>query len=70
MAPAPSSYLHLRFDPAQRGVRERLHRLGADVDATRPEAALPLGDAGPEEILAECRQLGIRVLASAVRGQR
>jgi hypothetical protein len=68
MAAAPSHRLYLRLDPAQRGVRERLLRLGADLDPACHEAALPLGEARPEEILAECRQLGIRVLASVVRG--
>ena len=70
MVPTRSSYLYLSLDPAQRGVRERLQLLGAEVDPTHREAALPLRDLGPEEILAECRQLGIRVLASAVRTDR
>jgi hypothetical protein len=70
MASTPVPFLHLRLDPAQHGVRERLLRLGADLDPACHEAALPLGEARPEEILAECRQLGIRVLASAVRGDR
>jgi len=67
MTPLVASYLYLRLDPEQRGVRERLLRLGANLDRAQLEAALPLGDARPEEILAECRQLGIRVLGSTVR---
>lgn len=68
MAPPVTSFLYLRLDPEQRGFRERLRRLGADIDPARREVALPLGEIRPEEILAECRQLGIRVLASTVRG--
>jgi hypothetical protein len=67
MAPPVTSFLHLRIDPEQRTLRERLRRLGAEIDPTCREAALPLGEMRPEEILAECRQLGIRVLASTVR---
>ena len=69
MAPPVISFLYLRLDPEQLGVRERIRRLGAHLDPVRREVALPLGEIRPEEILAQCRQLGIRVLASTVRGE-
>jgi hypothetical protein len=68
MAHGPADFLYLRVDPAQAGVREQLLRLGAEVAPSLRHAAIPLGEVRPEEILAECRQLGIRVLASAVSG--
>lgn len=65
MSAAPR-FLYLRIHPGQPSVLERLSRFDAGVRLLGGDLVVPLGDRRAEEVLAECRRVGVRVLGSVV----
>ena len=66
MSPVPR-FLYLHLHPGQPRVLERLVCLETGGRVSGQELVVPLGDLRAEEVLAECRRLGLRVIGSAVQ---
>jgi hypothetical protein len=64
--PAQARFLYLRFRSSPSRLLERLAQFDAGVRRTGSQVMVPLGERHPEEVLAECRRLGLRVLGSVV----